>query len=367
MRETPLKEQHEKAGARMVPFGGWNMPVQYRSILDEARHVRGKVGLFDLCHMGRFVVEGPQSEDLLQKLVTNDVTKIPAGAIRYACLTKEDGGVLDDVLVYREPEAQDGYWNFFVVVNASNRARDLEWMQHHAQDFDCEVRDRSDELAMIALQGPRSEAVLQKLTDADLASLGYYKWCHATVDGLQASISRTGYTGEDGFEIYFAVAEAARLWDRLLEVGASEELVPIGLGARDTLRLEAGMALYGHELAEDINPLEAGLDWAVRLGTDFIGRDALQRVKDAGPARRLVGLVTPSRRVPRPGYRILHGGEPVGHVASGSFSPVRDCNIATAFVRSDLAAEGTELEFEIRAGTTEPATIVPLPFYKRPK
>ncbi|PIE22168.1 MAG: glycine cleavage system protein T [Planctomycetota bacterium] len=363
MRETPLKEQHEKAGARMVPFGGWNMPVQYRSILEEARHVRAKVGLFDLCHMGRVRVEGPEAEAFLQLIITNDVTKIPSGAIRYACLTKEDGGVIDDVLVYRDPAAEG---EFFVVINASNRERDLAWMNQHAQGFDCVVRDLSDEMAMIALQGPASEKVLQKLTDYDLSSLGYYKWCHPQVDGLDVSVSRTGYTGEDGFEIYYPVSEAARLWDRLLEVGQEEEeLLPIGLGARDTLRLEAGMALYGHELSDDINPLEAGLQWAVRLKTEFIGRDALQKVKDEGPARKLIGLVTESRRVPRHGYRVLHNGEDVGHIASGSFSPVRDCNIATAFVRSDLAEEGTELKFQIRPGSEETATIVALPFYKR--
>ena len=238
-------------------------------------------------------------------------------------------------------------------------------MHKHAADFDCVVRDLSDEMAMIALQGPRSEQVLQKLTDYELSGLGYYKWCHAQVDGLDVSISRTGYTGEDGFEIYYPATEAARLWDRLLEVGQEDELEPIGLGARDTLRLEAGMALYGHELSEDINPLEAGLQWAVRLKTDFIGRDALQKVKDEGPSRKLVGLVTESRRVPRSGYRVLHAGEDVGHIASGSFSPVRDCNIATAFVRSDLAEEGTELQFQIRPGTEETAKVVALPFYKR--
>jgi aminomethyltransferase len=364
MRETPLKEQHEKAGARMVPFGGWNMPVQYRSILEEARHVRAKVGLFDLCHMGRFRVEGAEAEALLQRVITNDVTKIPSGAIRYACLTKEDGCVLDDVLVYRDP-AKEG--EFFVVVNASNRERDLEWMQKHAAGFDAVVRDLSDDMAMIALQGPRSEQVLQKIVDVQLSELGYYKWCHGKVDGLEASFSRTGYTGEDGFEIYYPVAEAARIWDLLLEVGKEDELEPIGLGARDTLRLEAGMALYGHELSEDINPLEAGLQWAVRLSTDFVGRDALQKVKEEGPARKLVGLVTESRRVPRNGYKVLHDGAEVGHIASGSFSPVRDCNIATAFVRSDLAEDGTELQFEIRPGTTESAKVVPLPFYKRSK
>ncbi len=336
------------------------MPVQYRGILDEARHVRAACGLFDLCHMGRFAVRGPGAEACLQRLVTNDVTKIKPGVIRYALLTQEDGGVLDDVLVYRDPEVTS---DFFVVVNAGNRDRDLAWMARHAEGFDCELTDRSDELAMIALQGPLSAAILDDLVSIDLAKLGYYKWAHGKACGVEASISRTGYTGEDGLELYFDAKEAVRVWRALLDHGAPK-LQPIGLGARDTLRLEAGMALYGHELDEATNPYEAGLAWAVKLGTGFIGEDALRRVHDEGPARTLIGLETESKRVPRQGYEIVRDGRVIGQVASGTFSPVLDRNIATVFIETGSAHDGDDVAFRIR-DKDEPATLRPLPFYKR--
>jgi aminomethyltransferase len=337
------------------------MPVQYAGILDEAENVRRQVGLFDLCHMGRFEVVGPDAEALLQRVVTNDVKKIKPGVIRYALVTNEAGGVLDDVLVYRDPDTPE---NFFVVVNAANRSRDLEWMQGHGEGKNCEVKDRTHELAMIALQGPESEAALNPITKADLSELGYYKWMHTEVDGVACSVSRTGYTGEDGFEIYYPVNEAARIWDAVLVSGASKGIEPIGLAARDTLRLEAAMALYGHELTEDINPYEARLGWAVKLKTDFIGADALRKVKEEGPKRLLVGLVTESRRVPRQGYAVTRGGEVVGHVASGTASPTLGKNIATAFVAAEHAETGTELAFRVRDHDL-PAVVVDLPFYKR--
>jgi aminomethyltransferase len=346
----------------MVPFGGWEMPVQYTSILEEARAVRRTGGIFDLCHMGRLTFDGPEAEAVLQMLVTNDVTKIKPGVIRYALLSREDGGVLDDVLVYRDPETPA---SFFVVVNASNTDKDLAWMRQHAGQK-CRITDRTAELAMLALQGPASLAVLAPLVAADLASLGYYKWLHGRLGDLECDISRTGYTGEDGFELYFPVARAGEVWDRLLESGRPHGLIPVGLGARDTLRLEAGMALYGHELTEDINPLEAGLDWAVKLDKPFLGRDALVEVQRRGPRRRLIGLVTDSRRVPRQGYPVLAGDREVGWIASGTFSPFLEKNIATAFVTPEHAAPGTDLAFRVR-DAAEAARVVPLPFYKRSK
>lgn len=361
MLKTPLHDEHLQLGARMVPFGGWSMPVQYRGILDEARHVRAHCGLFDLCHMGRFRCTGPGAEALLQRVVTNDVTKIKPGVIRYALLTKEDGGVLDDVLVYRDPVHTDG---FFVVVNAGNRDRDRAWIEQHAKDFDCDFEDRSDALAMIALQGPASEAILNPLCSTDLSELGYYKWTHAEACGLEASISRTGYTGEDGFELYFDAAKATEVWRQLLESGAADKLEAIGLGARDTLRLEAGMALYGHELDEETNPYEAGLSWAVKLKSGFIGAEALAKVKADGPARELIGIETESRRVPRQGYEIVKDGEVIGSVASGTFSPVRERNIATAFVQSGRVELGDTVHFRIR-DKDEAASVCALPFYKR--
>ena len=345
----------------MVPFGGWNMPVQYAPILDEARRVRSKVGLFDLCHMGRFTFEGPDAEALLQKVLTNDLSKIKPGVIRYALICKEDGTVIDDVLVYRDPDSPQ---DFFLVVNAANRDKDMDWIVSHAGDFDCKITDRSDELAMLALQGPRSLDTLQKVCDADLSSLGYYKWIHGSVLGVPSSISRTGYTGEDGFEIYFPAEKAEEFWDALLEAGTEFGIAPIGLGARDALRLEAGMSLYGHEIDESIHPLEAGLSWAVRLGQDFIGRDALARIKEEGMSRKLVGLLCEGRRVPRQGYDIASEGQRVGFICSGTWSVVKDAPIATGYLPTGLAEAGTHVDVMVKDKVI-PAEVVPLPFYKR--
>ena len=357
---TPLYQAHVALGARMVPFGGWDMPVQYASILDEARHVRTASGLFDLCHMGRVDVRGPASCEFLNRLVTNDVSKIKQGQIRYALLTREDGGVLDDVLVYHHPVDEGRY---FVVINAGNRDKDLAWMREHATAFDCEVIDQSDELAMIALQGPDSERILAPHCAADLSELGYYRWIATEVGGLECTVSRTGYTGEDGFEIYYDAHEAQRIWDQVLG-DDSTSIRPIGLGARDTLRLEAGMALYGHELSEEINPYEAGLAWAVKLNSGFIGAEALRKVKEEGPARHLVGLDVEGRRVPREGNRVEIDGVDVGWVASGTFSPVNEHNIATAFIDSPKRDVGSAAVVRIRDHEA-PARVRALPFYKR--
>ncbi len=359
--ETPLRSRHEALGARMVPFGGWNMPVQYAPILDEARLVRSKVGLFDLCHMGRFTFEGPDAETLLQKVLTNDLSKIKPGVIRYALICKEDGTVIDDVLVYRDP---DTHGDFFLVVNASNIDKDMAWIVSHAGDLDCKITDRSQELAMLALQGPRSVDTLQKVCDVDLSSLGYYKWTYGKVLGIDCSISRTGYTGEDGFEVYFPQARVEEFWDELLEAGTEFGIAPIGLGARDALRLEAGMSLYGHEIDESIHPLEAGLSWAVRLGKDFIGRDALARIKEEGLSRKLVGFLCEGKRVPRQGYDIASKSDKVGFVCSGTWSTVKDAPIATGYLPLRLAEAGTRVDIMVKDKII-PAEVVPLPFYKR--
>ncbi len=362
MLETPLLDAHVALGARIVPFAGWRMPLQYTSVLDEARHVRRAAGIFDLCHMGRFRLRGPDAEKLLQRTLTNDVSKIRCGAIRYALVTNENGGVLDDVLCYRDPDRAE---EFFLVVNAANRERDLAWLQRHAEGLDVEVQDRTFELGMIAVQGRNSKGLIDALAeDCTPGELGYYKWTRGRVAGVAAEISRTGYTGEDGFELYVPAERTRAVWDALLETGRRYDLEPIGLGARDTLRLEAGMALYGHELNEETNPFEAGLSWAVKLKTDFIGRDALLRIKEQGPRRRLVGLVCDGKRIPRQGYAVLAGQEAVGTVASGTFSPTLERNIATAFVRSGVAQAGRRLSVQAR-GELLPAEIVDLPFFKR--
>ncbi|MFT4539008.1 MAG: aminomethyltransferase [Planctomycetota bacterium] len=362
MKNTPLHSVHVAANAKMVPFGGWEMPVQYGPILDEIKHVRTQVGLFDLCHMGRIWVHGPDAVPFLDRLTTNFVAKIPQSAIRYGLFCKEDGGPIDDILVYREEGG------CFVVVNASNTQADLDWLQQHTEGFDVTIDDQTDALAMIALQGPNSAAALQKLTqDTDLSALGYYKFTFGTVAGTpDVRISRTGYTGEDGFELYFPIAEAERIWNELIAQGADEGMAPIGLAARDTLRLEAGMPLYGHEIDRDHNPVEAGLNFGISFKEekgDFIGRSALQAFKEA-PTRKLVGLTTTGKRVPRQGYKLFSGDQEVGEICSGAVSPTIDTNIASAYLPTELAVPGQEVDMDIR-GKRQACLVAELPFYSR--
>jgi aminomethyltransferase len=361
MRATSLKAVHQALGARMVPFAGWEMPVQYAGILDEVRTVRTKAGLFDLGHMGRVRITGRDAEAFLHKLQTNDVREIKPGRIRYALILNEQGLTQDDILVYRNPK-DDG---FFLVINAGNSDRDLGIMRALAKSFPgVNVVDQTDTLGMIAIQGPASQTIVQRLCPDDLASLKYYAWMRTKVDGVDLELSRTGYTGEDGFEFYVPQAATRGLWDKLLATGKAEGLLPIGLGARDTLRLEAGMPLYGHEIDEKTNPLEANLDWAVKFTHDFTGRAALERIQKTGTGRKLVGLRTDSKRVPRQGYEIKASGKTIGAVCSGAVSPTLDTNIATAYVADQFTAPGTSLQFAIK-DKTEPAEVVPLPFYKR--
>jgi aminomethyltransferase len=361
MQSTALESTHISLGARMVPFAGWSMPVQYRAILDEARTVRTKAGLFDLGHMGRVKVHGPQAEAFLQRLQTNDAAAIPAGRIRYAMILNDQGLTQDDILVYRNPK-NDG---FFVVVNAGNTARDLAIMHDVAKGFRVTVEDCTASLGMIAIQGPLSQQITQKFCSGDLAALKYYAWMDTTVCGIPMTMSRTGYTGEDGFEVYVPHGKEKLVWDAFMESGLPLGMTAIGLGARDTLRHEAGMPLYGHEIDETTNPLEAGLDWAVKMNHDFVGKQALEKVLAAGgTGRKLVGITSSSKRCPRQGYPIVKNGAAIGHVCSGNISPTLDTNIATAYVRTEFAAPGTTLEFVVR-DKPEPAVTVPMPFYKR--
>ncbi len=361
MQATNLESTHVALGARMVPFAGWNMPVQYRGILDEARTVRTKAGLFDLGHMGRVAVRGPQAEAFLQRLQTNDVAAIPPGRIRYAMILNEQGLTQDDILVYRNAK-NDG---FFVVINAGNAARDLGIMRDVARRFDVVVDDCTAKLGMIAIQGPLSQQITQRICGGDLASLKYYAWMDTTVCGMPMTMSRTGYTGEDGFEVYVPGGNEKKVWDAFMDAGSKDGLLPIGLGARDTLRHEAGMPLYGHEIDETTNPLEAGLDWAVKMNHDFVGKAALEKVlQQGGTGRKLVGITTASKRCPRQGYPVQKGGTAIGHVCSGNVSPTLDTNIATAYVRAEFAAPGTQLEFVVR-DKAEPCVVASMPFYKR--
>jgi glycine cleavage system T protein (aminomethyltransferase) len=362
MKETPLHEVHVRLGARMVEFGGWHMPVQYGSILAEGQTVRTACGLFDLSHMGRFEVHGRDAVALVDRVCTNHCAKIPVGSIRYSLLCREDGRPLDDLLIYREEVG------VYLVVNASNSERDLAWIRSHVRGLQVEVRDTTLGTAMLALQGPRSQEILAKVTrDIDLAALKYYRFGFGTVCGLaRTRISRTGYTGEDGFEVYLPAAEGERVWAELQAAGAPFGLAPIGLGARDVLRLEAGMALYGHELSEESNPREAGVEFALALTPekgDFVGRAGLERLAHEKRSR-LVGITTAGPRVPRQGLELHAGSEAVGVVASGGVSPTLNTNIGSAFVRLGHDREGTELELDVR-GKRQPARVCELPFYSR--
>ncbi len=362
MKQTSLHDTHVALGARMVEFGGWSMPVQYASILDEVRTVRTTAGLFDLGHMGRFRVSGPDAVALVDRVSTNHCAKIPVGAIRYALLCREDGYPIDDLLVYRDPD------EVYLVVNASNTEEDLAWIREHSAGFAAEVDDLTAATGMLALQGEKSVEILQPLVEGcDLASIKYYRFDRGTVCGLpDTRISRTGYTGEPGFEVYVPTAEAPCVWNEILAAGEPHGLKPIGLGARDTLRLEAGMSLFGHEIDAEHHPLEAGLGFAVKLTEekgDFIGRAALERLA-ANPTRRLVGITTPGPRVPRQGHVLVAGDERVGEVCSGGKSPTVGTNIGTAYVRLGFDQAGQALELDIK-GKRQPCSVQDLPFYSR--
>ena len=362
MKKTSLHDLHAELGARLVEFGGWRMPVQYRPILEEVKRVRTACGLFDLGHMGRFRITGPDAVALVDRVGTNHCAKIPVGAIRYSLFLNDEGYPIDDLLIYREEDA------VYLVVNASNTARDLAWVRGHIGGLDAEVHDETDATAMLALQGPESLAILEELVDDyTLAELKYYRFAFGTVCGIKdVRISRTGYTGENGFEIYLPTAEGPRVWKEILAAGESRGIGPIGLGARDTLRLEAGMPLYGHEIDEESDPHEAGLAFGIALTEakgDFVGRAPLEARRDA-PRRRLVGITTDGPRVPRQGYRLFSGDEEVGAVCSGSISPTLDTNIASAYVTLGHDREGEKLEIDIR-GKRQTATVCELPFYSR--
>nr|WP_277999009.1 glycine cleavage system aminomethyltransferase GcvT [Moorella sulfitireducens] len=362
MKKTPLYEEHIAAGARMVEFGGWLMPLQYTGIIEEHRQVRNCTGLFDVSHMGEIVIKGPDAFKLVQKLITNDAARARGDRVIYSPMCYPDGGVVDDLLVYPQGEGE-----YLLVVNAGNIEKDVAWLRDNAAGLAVEVRDISPATAQLALQGPRALEILQPLAEAGLSSLGYYHWTRGRVLGVDCLISRTGYTGEDGFEIYFASAEAPALWRHLLAAGKEMGLVAAGLGARDTLRLEAALPLYGHELGPDISPLEAGLDRFVCLDKgEFNGRVALAAQKEAGVKRRLVGLAMVDRGIPRPGYPVLAGGREIGYITSGSYAPTLGKNIALALVAAGTIGAGAEVEVSIRE-RLQRAVVVNLPFYRRPR
>jgi len=356
LKRTPLFAAHVKAGARMVPFGGWEMPVQYSGIVEEHRTVRAAVGCFDVSHMGEFEVEGPGALPALQQLTTNDVAALEVGHIQYSLLCHAHGGIVDDLTVYRL--AADRY---MVTVNAGNIAKD--WTHVTAHGPGARWRDVSDATGLIAVQGPKAEALVGRLADLDVTRIGYYRFAQGKIAGVVTLVSRTGYTGEDGFELYAAAADTERLWTALLDAGRADGVAPIGLGARDTLRLEMRYALYGNDIDDTTNPLEAGLGWIVKPAKgEFLGREAIERVRAAGPARKLVGLEMTERAVARHGYPVVKDGAPTGVVTSGSYGPSVDRYIALAYVGSAHAAVGTELGVEIR-GQVKSARVVKTPFH----
>jgi aminomethyltransferase len=356
LKRTPLHAAHVAAGARMVPFGGWEMPVQYRGILEEHRATRTAVGIFDVSHMGEFEVEGPEALAAVQTLTTNDAAALAVGQVQYSLLCRPGGGIVDDLTVYRLDAER-----FMITVNAGNIDKDWAGVAEHGRG--ARWRNVSAETALIAVQGPRAEGLVARLAEGDVTSIRYYRFARGRVAGVPALISRTGYTGEDGFELYVGAADAGPLWSALLAVGARDGAMPVGLGARDTLRLEMAYALYGNDLDETTNPLEAGLGWVVKPGKgEFIGREALERVRAAGAARKLVGLQMQERAVPRHGYPVVKDGAAIGTVTSGSYGPSVDAYVALAYVAIAHAGPGTELGVEIR-GQVKSARVVRTPFH----
>ncbi len=356
---TPLYQNHLKAGARMVEFAGWDMPVQYAGLLAEHEAVRTRVGLFDVSHMGEVVFRGPRALESLNRIFTNDLSRIVDGQAQYGCLCREDGGIVDDVVVYRR--AAD---DLLVCVNASNRQKDFEWLASRAGGA-ADVKDESNEWAQLALQGPLAAQLLQRITNANLSALRSYRFARGEVAGVPCLVARTGYTGEDGMEIFCPPGEAARIWDEIMEAGRHEKVVPCGLGARDSLRLEMAYRLYGADMDDHTSPLEAGLGWVVKLDKgDFCGRDALIRQREQGIARKLVGFVLTEPGIARHGYPVLQGGRRVGEVTSGTKSPSLGNSIGLAYLPPALAAEGSTFAVEIR-GRPAAARAVKTPFYTR--
>lgn len=360
LKRTPLYEAHIEAGAKVIDFGGWEMPVQYVGILEEHYTVRARAGLFDVSHMGEINVQGPQALDMVNMLITNDATKLADGQILYTPMCYEHGGIVDDLLIYRHQQE-----HFLLVVNASNIDKDFAWMEQLAQDYNVKLENISSQIAQLAFQGPLAEKILQRISNVNLSEIKYYWFTHGKVAGVECLISRTGYTGEDGFEMYFPPQFAVLLWEEILKTGKEEGAEPIGLGARDTLRFEACLPLYGNELGEDISPLEAGLGSFVKLDKSaFTGKQALAAQRAAGVPRKSVGIEMIDRGIPRSHYPLAVDGREIGFVTSGSFSPTLEKNIGLGLIDAKEAEIGKEIEVVVR-GKGVKARIIKKPFYKR--
>lgn len=358
-KKTALYEAHKNLGAKIVEFAGYLMPVQYKSIIEEHKRVRNSVGIFDVSHMGEFIIKGEKATEYLQKLTLNDITKLVVNKAQYTAMCYDDGGMVDDCIIYRFQN------HYMLIVNAANRYKDFQWMKEHVLP-EVELNDISDDFSLLAVQGRNAEATLQKLTDIDLSEIKYYWFREGILAGVNAVISRTGYTGEDGFEVGFDAVQSTKVWNAILEAGKEFEIEPVGLGARDTLRLEMKYCLYGNDIDATTNPIEAGLGWITKLDKgDFIGREAIVKAKEQGVSRKLVGFELKERAFPRHGYKIMNDDKEIGHVTSGTFSPSLDKGIGIGYINVPFNEVGTQITISIR-GREIPAQVVKTPFYQRP-
>lgn len=361
LKRTVLFESYAEHSGKTIDFGGWDLPVQFSSIKIEHEAVRKKAGLFDVSHMGEVLVTGADALPYLQKMMTNDVSKLKDGQAQYTAMCYEDGGTVDDLLIYKRSDN-----DYLLVVNASNLEKDLEWMKKHATD-NVQIEDKSPDYALLALQGPVAEEVLQRLTDEPLKDIKFFRFKEdVLIDGHPVLVSRTGYTGEDGFEIYGSPDAIVALWNSILQAGKEDGVVPAGLGARDTLRFESGLPLYGQELSATISPLEAGLGFVVKLNkeADFIGKEALTKQKEEGLSRKLVGLEMIDKGIPRTGYKVFIDEEEIGEVTTGTQSPTLNKNIGFALLKTAHASIGTEVIVQVRKRMLK-AVVIATPFYKR--
>lgn len=360
LKSTALEQIHIALGAKMVPFAGYNMPVQYSGLRQEHAAVRERAGMFDVSHMGEFFVEGPDAIPFLQKVTSNDVSKLIPGKIQYSCFPNEQGGIVDDLLVYCFSEE-----HFLLVVNASNMDKDWNHLQNYTSGFEVELSNQSDDYSLLAVQGPKATDILQTLTQVDLNEIRYYNFVIGRIAGIEeVIISATGYTGAGGFELYVPNEHAAKLWNSVIEAGEPYGLLPAGLGARDTLRLEMGMCLYGNDIDDTTSPLEAGLGWITKFSKDFISSQTFAKKKEEGLYKKLVGFEMIDRGIPRHGYEIAKNGKVVGRVTSGTASPSTGKNIGMGYVPIELSAEGSEFDVLIRNKSIK-AQVVKLPFYKK--
>jgi aminomethyltransferase len=360
LKRTALNDAHRRLGAKMIDFGGWDLPVTYAGTIDEHLAVRTAAGLFDVSHMGELEVRGPQALALVQHVTSNDAAKLQIGQAQYAALTTPQGTFVDDLLVHKLSDE-----HYFLCVNATNTDKDFQWILSHAKGFEAEVENTSGQYTQIALQGPRAVEILQPFVPVDLSALKYYWFVRGAVDGVPGIIARTGYTGEDGFELYIDPNASEQVWNKLLDAGQSAGIQPCGLAARNTLRLEAKMALYGNDIDDTTTAYEADLGWSVKLNKgEFIGRDALAQQKEQGITRKLVGFELLERGIAREHYPILIDGQPVSHVTSGSPAPFLKKNIGLAYLPLSHTAIGSQFSVDVR-GKLVTAQVVPTPFYKR--